>query len=82
MRRSIILVLLLLLGASPASARVWRVEKNGTGDFTVIQQAIEASSAGDTWAIRIGPGRHDDKFQWGTPPWQQYTRVLVRRTGT
>lgn len=77
MRRSIILVLLLLLGSSPASARVWRVEKNGTGDFTVIQQAIEASSAGDT--IRIGPGRFDDKFLWGNPPWQQYTRVLVTK---
>lgn len=70
-------LLLLLLSSVPASARVWRVEKDGTGDFTIIQQAVDAAAAGDT--ISIGPGRFDDKFLWGNPPWQQYTRVLVTK---
>jgi hypothetical protein len=75
--RNIIFVLLLLLSAANAVAAVWRVEKDGTGDFTIIQQAVDASASGDT--ILIGPGRYDDKFLWGNPPWQQYTRVLVTR---
>lgn len=76
--RNIIFVLLLLLGAANAGAAVWRVEKDGSGDFAIIQQAVDASASGDT--ILIGPGRYDDKFLWGNPPWQQYTRVLVTRT--
>jgi len=75
--RNIIFVLLLLLSAANAGAAVWRVEKDGSGDFTIIQQAVDASASGDT--ILIGPGRYDDKFLWGNPPWQQYTRVLVTR---
>ncbi len=75
--RNIILVLLLLYGGSNAGAAVWRVEKDGSGDFTIIQQAVDASASGDT--ILIGTGRYDDKFLWGNPPWQQYTRVLVTR---
>lgn len=75
--RNIILMLLFLLCSSDAAANVLRVEKNGSGDFTIIQQAVDASASGDT--ILIGPGRYDDKFLWGTPPWQQYARVLVTR---
>jgi hypothetical protein len=75
--RNIIFVLLLLLSAANAGAVVWRVEKDGSGDFAIIQQAVDVSASGDT--ILIGPGRYDDKFLWGNPPWQQYTRVLVTR---
>ena len=51
-------VLLLLSLTLPVSARIWFVEKDGSGDFTVIQDAVDASAAGDT--IRIGPGRFTD----------------------
>ena len=76
--RNIILVLLVLFCAANAPAAVWRVEKNGSGDFTIIQHAVDASASGDT--ILIGPGRYDDRFLWGNPPWQQHTRVLVTRS--
>jgi parallel beta-helix repeat protein len=39
---------------SLAEARTWRVEKDGSGDFTVIQDAINAASSGDV--VQIGPG--------------------------
>lgn len=45
----------LLLSAVPLAAATWRVELNGSGDFTDIQPAVDAAAAGDT--IRIGPGR-------------------------
>lgn len=77
MRANCLAALVLLLSSS-ASAAVWRVEKDGTGDFKVIQDAVEASAAGDT--VLIGPGRYNDRFLVGTPPWQQYTRVLVNRS--
>jgi len=52
----IILTLLICFGfASLPSARTWYVEKDGSGDYTIIQQAVDAASPGDT--IRIGTGR-------------------------
>ena len=45
----------LLLAASRAEARSWRVELDGTGDFVDIQAAVDAAAAGDS--ILIGPGR-------------------------
>lgn len=50
------LVLGALAGAvvSVASAREWTVDAQGGGDYTVIQDAIDAASAGDT--IWVKPG--------------------------
>ena len=44
--------------AVPAAGRTWRVAKDGTGDFSVIYEAIDAAGAGDT--IQIGPGRFEE----------------------
>lgn len=59
------LLLLGLLLAASAQAATWRVEKDGSGDFSVIQDAVEASASGDT--IMIGPGRFDDTVTFTTP---------------
>jgi hypothetical protein len=45
------------------------VEKDGTGDFSIIYEAVDASAAGDT--ILIGPGRFEDyrlelEYAWET----------------
>ena len=40
--------LLLGLSARSAGAAVWTVEKDGSGDFTVIQDALDAAAEGDT----------------------------------
>lgn len=47
-------LLVVFLWAQPAESRVWRVEKDGSGDYTVIQDAVDASANGDT--IMIGAG--------------------------
>ena len=49
-------LVLIALGAavSAASAREWTVDAQGGGDYTVIQEAIDAASAGDT--IWVKPG--------------------------
>ena len=43
--------------SSPSEAATWRVEKDGSGDFTVIQDALDAAAPGDS--VLIGPGRFD-----------------------
>lgn len=48
-------------------AKTWTVELDSSGDFTVIQDAINAAASGDT--IRIGPGQFDDKFLLTSPGW-------------
>jgi hypothetical protein len=54
-----IVVLMLAFGSlSTARGAVWRVEKDGSGDYTVIQDAVDASASGDT--IMIGPGRFSE----------------------
>jgi hypothetical protein len=57
-RSGLVLLGLLLLAAAPATGRTWNVEKDGSGDFTVIQDAVDAASDGDE--IRIGPGRYEE----------------------
>jgi hypothetical protein len=58
MRARAVLILVCSLSATFAGAGVWRVEQDGSGDFTLIQQAVVAAASGDT--ILIGPGRYDD----------------------
>lgn len=52
--------LLCVVPALVAHSAVISVEKDGSGDFTVIQDAVDAASDGDT--IEIGPGRYADFF--------------------
>jgi len=55
------LVLACVLGlilTGQAQARTWTVEKDGSGDFTVIQDALDAASPGDS--VVVGPGRYED----------------------
>ena len=39
-------------------ATTWVVAKDGSGDYSVIQDALDVCAAGDT--VRIGPGRYDE----------------------
>lgn len=61
-RQELTLVLVIAATAllSPAipQARVWEVQRDGSGDFTTIQPAINASSPGDT--ILIGRGQYTE----------------------
>ena len=69
---SLALVLLCTLAAaltlvdSPAAlATTWHVEKDGSGDFTVIQDALNSCTSGDT--VIVGPGRYTEHapFDYG-----------------
>ena len=60
-----------------AAARSWQVGQDGMGDFSVIQDAVDAAASGDT--IRIGPGRYDDGETITTPGWTEFVRVVVRQ---
>ncbi|MBT7311051.1 hypothetical protein HN843_04770 [bacterium] len=51
-------VCMILLLSTTVAARVITVEKDGTGDYQIIQDAVNASAPTDT--ILIGPGRYDD----------------------
>ena len=64
-----------LFMAMPARARTWRVEKDGSGDYTIIQDAVNAAASGDT--ILIGPGRYNDKVYATSIGWSDSVRVLV-----
>jgi hypothetical protein len=78
MRRITTLLLPILIAlAAVASARSWHVERDGSADYTVIQDAVDAAASGDT--ILIGPGRFNEQ-QWVTcPGWQDSVRVLVHQ---
>ena len=56
--RTILVFGLLALWAGAGSARTWHVERDGSGDFVVIQDAVDAASPGDV--IQLGPGRFDE----------------------
>jgi len=52
------LALILLLIATISDAATWRVAQDGSGDFAIIQDAVDAAAPGDT--VSIGPGRYLD----------------------
>jgi len=60
-----------------AFGAIWYVEKDGSGDFTVIQEAVDAAAAGDT--IMIGPGRYDDWVDVHAPAWTYPAVVWVTK---
>lgn len=76
MSRSLCLFL-LLSAAFPAAAATLHVERNGSGDFTVIQAAVNAAASRDT--IMIGPGRYNEGAIVTCPGWTEFVRVLVRQ---
>jgi hypothetical protein len=71
------LLLLVLVTAAPAAARTWRVAKDGSGDFAVIQAAVDAAAPGDT--VSIGPGRFREKAPYTTPGWTEDVYVVVTK---
>lgn len=66
MNRAILVVLMILSSANGADARTWNVRKDGTGDYAVIQDAVDQAAAGDT--IKIGPGRFEEKRPYASYP--------------
>jgi len=70
-----LLVLFWLAIAQSTSANTIRVERDGTGDYSVIQDAVDVAASGDT--IMIGPGRYDEGKIVTTPGWTEFVRVLV-----
>lgn len=80
MRIKLIIPALLLVtsfAAVDASARTWRVELDGSGDFNDIQPAVDASADGDS--ILIGPGRFDTFHSCVAPAWTEQTVIWITK---
>ena len=60
------LIVLVLFQVAGAHANTWRVERDGSGDYTDIPSAIAVASVGDT--IRIGPGRFTETVYFNFTP--------------
>lgn len=71
-----ILALLLIL-AAPAYCATLHVARDGGGEYTVIQAAVDAAASGDT--IIIGPGRYNEGAVLVSPGWTDFVRVVVRQ---
>lgn len=54
---TVLVAALLCSAARPAEAATWRVEKDGSGDFEILQDALDTCAPGDS--ILIGAGRFD-----------------------
>ena len=50
----------VMLGASSVTADILTVALDGSGDYTAIQDAIDASASGDT--ILVSPGYYLERF--------------------
>jgi hypothetical protein len=53
--------------AEPSLARTWRVERDGSGDFSTVQDALNSAASGDS--ILIGPGRYTECESVILPGW-------------
>ncbi len=59
---NLITIAALLLIASSCLAFTWHVEQDGSGDYEIIQHAVNVAAVGDT--ILIGPGRYDQYWEF------------------
>ncbi len=73
-----VLPLVICFIAAHAQGRTWRVEKDGGGDFTVIQDCVDVSASGDT--ILIGSGRYNEWQMYGGNT-QYPARVIIADKG-
>jgi len=62
MRRTVLITLFIGICISLLSQTTWVVKTDGTGDFTIIQEAIVASVSGDT--ILVHPGRYVENIDF------------------
>ena len=58
----VVTAVLLVLLAQNCSAFTWHVEQDGSGDYEIIQHAVDVAAVGDT--ILIGPGRYDQYWEF------------------
>jgi pectin methylesterase-like acyl-CoA thioesterase len=65
----------LLLLSTTVQARTWRVARDGSGDYTTIQPAIDWASAGDT--ISIGAGVYTECRTVRLPGWSWSIEIYV-----
>lgn len=65
----------VILTATAAQSRTWRVEVDGSADFTNIQPAVEAAVDGDS--ILIGAGRFSQTFLYHAPGWSDQVVVGI-----
>lgn len=79
MKRCVQCLLLTLLMSATADGSTITVRKDGTGDYAVIQQALDVAAAGDT--ILIGPGEYLEHSTIRFPTWswdiESYANVMV-----
>lgn len=61
------LSVVLLLAANVAAAATISVRKDGTGDYTVLQEALNAAADGDS--ILVGPGEYTEMSWVRLPGW-------------
>ena len=54
--KKILAILLYVLLSNVLTAQIIEVKQDGTGDFTIIQEAVDASSAGNT--VLVWPGTY------------------------
>lgn len=72
--RCFLAVMLLVCG--PAVAATITVERDGTGDFIVLQEALNAAADGDT--VRLGPGDFTEMPWTRLPGWSWDVRSCGR----
>ena len=72
---------IILIGANVARGYTWHVAQDGTGDFAVIQAAVDVAQDGDT--IVIGPGHYTEYTLvpgYGSPPTGGRVNVMLDGT--
>lgn len=67
---------IMLLVCGPAVAATITVERDGTGDFMVLQEALNAAADGDT--VRLGPGDFTEMPWTRLPGWSWDVRSCGR----
>jgi len=75
--KTLLIVLAAALLGQTALAATFRVERDGSAPYMIIQDAVDAAASGDT--ILIGPGRYNEGRVYSPLGWTALVRVLVHQ---
>lgn len=70
-----VILFFVSITTSQAMGTTWRVERDGSGDFSLLQECVDAAASGDT--ILVGSGRYDEWQMYGNNT-QYPARMIVQ----
>ena len=78
MKRQLMMLTAMIVAFSAWAQKTLTVSKDGSGDYTTVQAAIDAVAEGETATIMVKAGTYDEMVKQGQPVFQRYIDKILK----